>query len=112
MLLVEKYQHPILKKYGEIAKEVGGHGGMDFIMDSRLVYCLQNGLPLDMDVYDLAEWCALPNWVRYLWTITRCRRVPRLHSWRMERVKGYKHAYASPEEEQASMEKPKHSPLN
>ena len=36
-----------------------GHGGMDFIMDSRLVYCLQNGLPLDMDVYDLAEWCCL-----------------------------------------------------
>ena len=33
--LVEKYQHPILKKYGEMAKEVGGHGGMDFIMDSR-----------------------------------------------------------------------------
>lgn len=32
---------------------------MDFIMDSRLVYCLQNGLPLDMDVYDLAEWCCL-----------------------------------------------------
>ena len=44
---------------GEMAKEVGGHGGMDFIMDSRLVYCLQNGLPLDMDVYDLAEWCCL-----------------------------------------------------
>ena len=38
--LVEKYQHPILKKHGEMAKEVGGHGGMDFIMDSRLVYCL------------------------------------------------------------------------
>ena len=34
--LVEKYQHPILKKYGEMAKEVGGHGGMDFVMDSRL----------------------------------------------------------------------------
>ncbi len=32
------------EKYGEMAKEVGGHGGMDFIMDSRLVYCLQNGL--------------------------------------------------------------------
>ena len=57
--LVQKYQHPILKKYGEMAKEVGGHGGMDFVMDSRLVYCLQNGLPLDMDVYDLAEWCCL-----------------------------------------------------
>ena len=57
--LVEKYPAPDLKKYGEMAKEVGGHGGMDFIMDSRLVYCLQNGLPLDMDVYDLAEWCCL-----------------------------------------------------
>lgn len=28
-------------------------------MDYRLVYCLRNGLPLDMDVYDLAEWCCL-----------------------------------------------------
>jgi hypothetical protein len=28
-------------------------------MDYRLIYCLQNGLPLDMDVYDLAEWCSL-----------------------------------------------------
>lgn len=54
-----KYTSPIVKKYGEEAKEVGGHGGMDFIMDSRFVYCLQNGLPLDMDVYDLAEWCCL-----------------------------------------------------
>ena len=34
-------------------------GGMDFIMDYRLVYCLRNGLPLDMDVYDLAEWCCI-----------------------------------------------------
>jgi len=41
------------------AKIVGGHGGMDFIMDYRLVYCLQHGLPLDMDVYDLAEWCCV-----------------------------------------------------
>ena len=71
--LVEKYQHPILKKYGEIAKEVGGHGGMDFIMDSRLIYCLQNGLPLDMDVYDLAEWCCLAELGNYLWTITVLR---------------------------------------
>ena len=29
---------------------------MDYIMDYRLIYCLRNGLPLDMDVYDLAEW--------------------------------------------------------
>ena len=54
--LMEKYMHPIHKEVGEIAKKVGGHGGMDFVMDYRLVYCLLNGLPLDMDVYDAAEW--------------------------------------------------------
>ena len=57
--LMEKYKHPIAKGLEEQAKKVGGHGGMDFIMDSRLIYCLQNGLPLDMDVYDLAEWSCL-----------------------------------------------------
>ncbi|NDV47390.1 gfo/Idh/MocA family oxidoreductase [Paludibacter sp. 221] len=57
--LMEKYKHPIVKDIEEKAKTVGGHGGMDFIMDYRLIYCLQRGLPLDMDVYDLAEWCCL-----------------------------------------------------
>lgn len=57
--LTKKYTHPIIKEVGEVAKKVGGHGGMDYIMDYRLVYCLRNGLPLDMDVYDLAEWCSL-----------------------------------------------------
>lgn len=57
--LMEKYKHPIAKGIEEQAKQVGGHGGMDFIMDYRLIYCLQKGLPLDMDVYDLAEWCCL-----------------------------------------------------
>ena len=38
---------------------MGGHGGMDFIMDYRLVYCLHRGLPLDQDVYDAAEWSCI-----------------------------------------------------
>ena len=59
LALMEKYKHPVAIDIEEKAKEVGGHGGMDFIMDYRLIYCLQNGLPLDMDVYDLAEWCSL-----------------------------------------------------
>lgn len=58
--LMEKYKHPIMTPSLEAtAKKVGGHGGMDFIMIYRLIYCLQNGLPLDMDVYDLAEWCSM-----------------------------------------------------
>ena len=57
--VVEKFMSPILRTYADKAHQVGGHGGMDFTMDARLVYCLRNGLPLDMDVYDLAEWCCL-----------------------------------------------------
>ena len=98
--LVKKYESPIVAKYEKRAKEVGGHGGMDYIMDSRLVYCLQHGLPFDIDVYDLAEWCCLaelgslsmghgnmsvevPDFTRGYWNVQR----------------GYRHAFASPEEE-------------
>ena len=104
--LVAKYQHPILKKYGEMAKEVGGHGGMDFIMDSRLVYCLQNGLPLDMDVYDLAEWCCLAE-LGELSMDNGCAPVafPDFTRGEWNTVKGYKHAFASPEDEKVAAEK-------
>ena len=54
-----KYRHPMWQAAGELAVKMGGHGGMDFLMDLRLCYCLQNGLPLDMDVYDLAASCAV-----------------------------------------------------
>jgi hypothetical protein len=57
--LTEKYQPPIVKKVGELAKKVGGHGGMDFLMDWRTIDCLRNGLPLDQDVYDAALWSAI-----------------------------------------------------
>lgn len=98
--LVSKYEHPILKKYGAIAKEVGGHGGMDYIMDARMIYCLQNGLPLDMDVYDLAEWCCLAE-LGTLSMDNNCAAVSfpdfTRGFWNVE--KGFKHAYAAPEDE-------------
>ena len=57
--LMKTYEHPFIKEIGEVAKRVGGHGGMDFIMDYRLIHCLRKGLPLDQDVYDAAEWSCL-----------------------------------------------------
>jgi hypothetical protein len=57
--LMAQYEHPISREIGEKAKQVGGHGGMDFIMDYRLIYCLRNGLPLDQDVYDAATWSSI-----------------------------------------------------
>ncbi|HWV74374.1 MAG TPA: Gfo/Idh/MocA family oxidoreductase [Pseudosphingobacterium sp.] len=57
--LEEKYTPEIVHKVGEMAKRIGGHGGMDFMMDWRLIDCLRNGLPLDQDVYDAALWSAI-----------------------------------------------------
>lgn len=59
--LEEKYAPEIISRVGKMAKQVGGHGGMDFMMDWRLIDCLRNGLPMDMDVYDAASWsCITP----------------------------------------------------
>lgn len=57
--LVEKYTPKIISLVGEMAKKVGGHGGMDFLMDWRLIDCLRNGIAPDMDVYDAAAWSSI-----------------------------------------------------
>ena len=57
--LIEQFTPEITRRVGDMAREIGGHGGMDTIMDWRLVDCLRNGLPLDMDVYDAASWSSI-----------------------------------------------------
>ena len=60
--LLEQFRHPILTdEMQETARRLGAiaHGGMDFIMDFRLIYALRHGLPLDMNVYDLAAWSSI-----------------------------------------------------
>ena len=57
--LEAKFAPAIVKKVGDLAKQVGGHGGMDFLEDWRLIDCLRNGLPLDQDCYDAALWSSI-----------------------------------------------------
>ena len=57
--LSEENSPDFIKKIGDFAKKIGGHGGMDTIMIYRLVECLRNGMPLDMSVYDAAAWSAI-----------------------------------------------------
>lgn len=93
--LMDKYKHPIHVELEEQAKKVGGHGGMDFIMDYRLVYCLQNGLPLDMDVYDLAEWCCLaPLTELSLENNSAAVAIPDFTRGHWNDVQGYRHAFS------------------
>ncbi|WP_314772983.1 Gfo/Idh/MocA family oxidoreductase [Capnocytophaga sputigena] len=94
--LMEKYKPRILKDLEEQAKKVGGHGGMDFIMDYRLIYCLRNGLPLDMDVYDLAEWCCLaPLSKLSLENGSAPVEIPDFTRGAWNKQKGYKHAFVN-----------------
>ncbi len=97
--VLDAYYHPILAKFGERGREMG-HGGMDYIMDARLVYCLQNGLPLDMDVYDMAEWCSLAE-LGALSMDNKCAAVafPDFTRGYWNIVDGYNHAYADNEAE-------------
>lgn len=55
----DRYDHPLWKRVANDPANQGGHGGMDFIMLWRIVYCLRNGLPLDQDVYDAATWSVI-----------------------------------------------------
>ncbi|MDP2560616.1 Gfo/Idh/MocA family protein [Psychrobium sp. 1_MG-2023] len=55
----DKYDHPLWQKMGKEAERNGGHGGMDFLMFWRMIYCLRNGEALDQDVYDGAAWSVI-----------------------------------------------------
>jgi hypothetical protein len=53
----DRYEHDLWKKLAKVA-ESSGHGGMDYVMSWRLIQCMREGLPPDMDVYDAAAWSA------------------------------------------------------
>ena len=59
LALTEHYKHPFVEQYKEKGLAICGTRWIDFVMDSRLIYCLRNGLPLDMDIYDAVEWSSL-----------------------------------------------------
>ena len=54
----DRYEHPLWTRLRE-ASIGAGHGGMDFIEDWRLVQCLLEGTPTDMNVYDAAALSAV-----------------------------------------------------
>ncbi len=53
-----RWDHPVWKALEEQSRGAG-HGGMDYIEDYRLIQCLREGAPMDMDVYDGAAWSAI-----------------------------------------------------
>ena len=58
-VLYEKFDHPLYKRLGALAKKMGGHGGMDFMMRYRIIECLRKGEPLDQNMYEGCFWSAV-----------------------------------------------------
>jgi len=56
--VLAEFEHPLWKEIADAAQGAG-HGGMDFIEDYRLIKCLREGLPTDMNVYDAAALSAV-----------------------------------------------------
>ena len=93
--LLNQYLPGFVKDIEATARTIGGHGGMDYIMDYRLVYCLRHGLPLDMDVYDMAEWCCISELSRLsLEHGSAPVAIPDFTRGEWAKTEGYRHAMA------------------
>jgi len=55
---LEEFEHPLWREMEE-RSQGAGHGGMDFMEDYRLIKCLREGIPTDMNVYDAAAMSAV-----------------------------------------------------
>ena len=55
------FQHPLIKRLQAKVNKLGlkGHGGMDGMMRMRIIECLQEGLPLDQNLYEGCFWSAV-----------------------------------------------------
>jgi hypothetical protein len=54
----DEYDHWLWRKVGDDAANNGGHGGMDYILQWRIIQQMRAGLVPDIDVYDSATWCS------------------------------------------------------
>jgi len=55
---LEKYDHPLWKRYSNDATGAG-HGGMDFFVMNAFVESIKRKLPPPIDVYDAAAWSVI-----------------------------------------------------
>lgn len=57
--IVAKYTKSHIARIQNEGYSIGVPNIMNYTMDRRLVECLREGLPLDIDVYDAAEWSCI-----------------------------------------------------
>jgi predicted dehydrogenase len=55
---LDKYDHPLWKKYGDYALDAG-HGGMDFFVMNAFIESAKQNIAPPLDAYDAAAWSAV-----------------------------------------------------
>lgn len=55
---LDKYDHPLWKKYGDDASGAG-HGGMDWFVLNAFVESVKRNIPTPQDVYDAVTWSVI-----------------------------------------------------
>ena len=55
---LDKYDHPLWKKYAAAA-EGAGHGGVDFFVMHAFIEALKRNEPMPIDIYDAVAWSAI-----------------------------------------------------
>jgi len=55
----DEYENALWKKEGEIARKLGGHGGMDFFVLQAFIESVKQQIPTPLDVYDAAAWSSI-----------------------------------------------------
>lgn len=55
----QEFDHPLFKRVEDVARKLGGHGGMDAIMNFRVIECLHKGQPFDQNLYEGCFWSAV-----------------------------------------------------
>lgn len=56
--MVTRFRHPLWKTVAVDAAK-NGHGGMNYVMNFRLLDCIRRGITPDITVYDVALWSCL-----------------------------------------------------
>lgn len=55
---IEKYDHPLWKRFSADAEQ-SGHGGMDFFVCNSFIESIKRNTEFPLDVYDLASWYSI-----------------------------------------------------
>lgn len=89
-----EYEFPFVKSQKTVTDKMHPGVRMEYYMNYRLIYCLQNGLPLDIDVYDAAEWSCLVELTEQ--SINKGNQpieIPDFTRGEWNKVNGFKHEY-------------------